>query len=79
MNLPVRCGILKRVVMFLDFLFILLLAVGGISLVLTGKGLWLCLLSFGCHWASYELGYIVQSWIIRLELERNNREQRDGG
>ena len=71
-NLRARCAILKRVVILLDFIFWL----AGISGVYYAGGgnwlqtLWLFLLSGICFWGSYELGYIVQHEIIRIELER---------
>jgi len=70
MNLRVRCAILKRIVILLDFLVF----AGGITGVYyigddkLANTFLLFLLSAICFWASYELGYIVQHWIIRLEL-----------
>lgn len=72
MNLRVQCAILKRVVILLDC-FVLLAMGSGIYFIGAGNlanTLWLFLLSVTCFWASYELGYIVQHLIIRLELNR---------
>ena len=79
-NLRARCAILKRVVILLDFIFWL----AGISGVYCAGGgnwfstLWLFLLSGICFWSSYEIGYIVQHQIIRIELERKTNKARQG-
>ncbi len=78
MNPQVRCAILKRVVYILDYLWFLL--VGGGLFYLgaeeTGRSLLLFLLSGICFVGSWELGYIVQHLIIRLEL-RNEEVGRE--
>jgi hypothetical protein len=71
-NLQVRCAILKRIVIFLDCL-VFLAGISGVYFIGSGQlanTFWLFLLSVACFWGSYELGYIVQHMIIRLELER---------
>ena len=72
MNLRVWCSILKRIVILLDS-FVLLAMGSGIYFIGAkelANTLLLFLLSIICFWVSYELGYIVQHLIIRLELNR---------
>ena len=77
MSLQVRCAILKRIVYLLDFVWFLLVG-GGLFFLGAqeiGRSLWLFLLSGICFVGSWELSYIVQHWIIRLELERGSKDE----
>lgn len=78
MNLRIKCAILKRVVIFLD-LFVWLLGIIGVFFIGAkeiNNSLLFFLISGVCYYISYELGYLVQHMIIRLELNgKENAEK----
>ncbi len=71
-NLRLKCSILKRVVILLSAYEILALALG--SYFMGTRDFQSSLIYYvsmvGSYVISYELGFLISHWIIRLELNR---------
>jgi len=73
MTLQVKCSILKRIVYILDYLWLILVG-GGLYSVGAEEirnSIVLFLLSALFFIGSYEVGYIVTTYIIRIELGKD--------